>query len=248
MHAPLYATKKLSDRGGFTIVELLVVMAIISIMMTLAATVLRTAGTGRSIESGVELMESMVREAQSTAMGNDTYARLVIASDSKNNSKNSPHLRYMVVQLYKKDSKGADGSNIAPRGRWVSTSAGMTLPPGVYFSPHYSTPLQWTDGSSAQMLGQDSTRLTGKGEMRVYYVLFDEKGRFVSPVADPLTPTRAFRLVLISARRGAGRRAHDGLIPTGVDSQKRPVGAGGIVVWPRGDTSLLRTKEQIFGQ
>ena len=50
-------------KKGFTLVELLVVIAILAVVMTMAAGVLRDAGKGRGIESGVELLESLVLEA-----------------------------------------------------------------------------------------------------------------------------------------------------------------------------------------
>lgn len=252
MHASIRASMKsvrLFRRKGFTMVELLVVIAIIGILMTMSAGVLRDAGKGRSVDSGVDMLESLVREARATAQGNDTYTRLVIADDPKDQSSDSRHLRYMTVQMFRKNdnkNNGYDGTEVSQDGRWVSVSAGVMLPPGVFFSPHYSRALEWADGSGNSMIGQGSERLSGKGYTRVYYLEFDEKGRFVFPNADPLNPTRPQRLVLINGRLGSGRRAHDGVIPLELDDQNRPVGAKGIVVWPMGDVSLLRTTEQVF--
>lgn len=226
-------------------VELLVVIAIIGILMTMAASVLRDAGKGRGMESGVEMLETLVREARATAQGNDTYTRLIIVNDPRNTSPDSRHLRFMTVQMLKKEDNQYDGSDVRKEGRWVSTSSGMMLPPGVYFSPFYSKPLEWADGASGTMLGQGAAKISNKGTTRMYYIEFDEKGRFVSPSADPLTPTRPQRLVLINGRIGKGRNAHDGIIPTDLDSQKRPAGAKGIVVWPGGNTSLLRTIDHV---
>lgn len=236
---------------GFTMVELLVVIAIIGILMTMSASVLRDAGKGRGSDSGVEMLESLIQEARATAQGNDTYTRLVIANDPDDKSADSRHLRYMTVMMFKKrDNKGNgyDGSSVDQDGRWSATSAGMLLPPGVYFSPYYSTPLEWAEGTSGSMIGEGTERLSNKGFTRIYYLEFDEKGRFVSPTADPLNPTRPQRLVIINARMGSGAKAHDGIVPLELDSRKRPVGAKGVVVWPTGDTSLLRTMEQTIDE
>lgn len=236
---------------GFTMVELLVVIAIIGILMTMSASVLRDAGKGRGVESGVDMLESMIQEARATAQGNDTYTRVVIANDPQDTSADSRHLRFITVQMFKKrDNKnnGYDGSSVDQDGRWSSTTAGMLLPPGVYFSPYYSTPLEWAEGTSGSMIGEASERLSSKGYTRIYYLEFDEKGRFVSPTADPLNPTRPQRLVLINARMGSGSKAHDGIVPIELDDRKRPIGAKGIVVWPTGDTSLLRTIEQTIDE
>ncbi len=237
-----------AGRRGFTMIELLVVMVIMAVVMTMAAGVLRDAGKGRGIDSGMEMLESLVREARATAQGNDTYTRLVIANEPKDTSPDSRHLRFMTVQMLRKSesAKGNyDGTQVDQDGRWVSTSSGVLLPPGVYFSPHYSKPLDWAEGASGSMLGQETARLSGRGQTRVYYIEFDEKGRLVAPMADPLNKTRPQRLVLMNGRPGTGRRSHDGVIPVSVDKEGRPAGAKGIVVYPSGDTGRLRTIDHI---
>ena len=238
-------------KKGFTLVELLVVIAILAVVMTMAAGVLRDAGKGRGIESGVELLESLVLEARATAQGNDTYTRLIIVADPKDESPDTVHLRYMTVQIFRKDNgRGSfDGTDVAADGKWVSTSSGVALPPGVYFSPTYSKPLPREDGAVGSMIGEGVTRLPGRGQTRIYYVEFDEKGRFVAPMADPLNLTCPQRLVLINGRPGRGRHASDGIVPrdTIKDGREvRPAGAKGICLWPSGDVSLLRTDDQVF--
>ena len=238
-------------KKGFTLVELLVVIAILGLVMTMAAGVLRDAGKGRGIESGVELLESLIMEARATAQGNDTYTRLIIVADPKNDKPDTIHLRYMAVQMFRKnDGKGTfDGTDVAADGKWVSTSSGVTLPPGVFFSPTYSKPLPREGGAVGSMIGEGVTRLPGRGQTRIYYVEFDEKGRFVAPMADPLNLTCPQRLVLINGRPGTGRHAVDGIVPRDTVREgraSRPTGAKGICLWPSGDVSLLRTEEQVF--
>lgn len=235
-------------RRGFTLVELLVVMTIIGVMMTLASTVLRDTGAGRTLDSGVDLVENLIREARATALGNDTYTRLVIANDPNDTSKNSRHLRYMVVQMLRRsDGANYDATSSIPEGDWVSTSSGVLLPTGVYFSPTYSHALSWAEGSGDK-IGKDTARLTSSKRSSVYYFEFDEKGRYVAPSATPNSPSQPHRIVLINARMGKGKNAHDGLVPLQVDSQRRPVSAKGLVLWPAGNTSELRTREQIFSR
>lgn len=232
-------------RRAFTLVELLVVMAIIAIMLTLGSTVLRDSGTGRTLDSGVALVTQLIREARATAMGNDTYTRVVIATDPNDTGKDSRHLRYLVVQKLNRSEKNYDGTSTSTSGDWVSTSSGVLLPPGVYFSPYYSHALKWADGSGDR-IGTDTARLTRNTNSKVYYFEFDEKGRYVAPTAGPTSPSQPHRIVLINARMGKGRDSHDGLIPQQLDQRRRPVGVKGLVVWPAGNTSPLRTRDQIF--
>ncbi len=229
----------------------MVVMAIIGMMMTLAAGVLRDAGKGRGLDSGVDMLEAMVREARATAQGNDCYTRLIIVKDEKDKSQDSRHLRYMTVQMKRKNEnvKGTyDGTDVAGDGVWVSTSAGVKLPQGVYFSPTYSTTVKWMDADGGDMLGQEATRLAGRGMTAVYYIEFDEKGRYVAPQSSPHSTTPGQRLVVISGRRGDGPRSKDGVIPSDFDSQRRPASARGIVVWPTGDISALRTARHVYAE
>lgn len=233
---------------GFTLVELMVVMTIIGIMLTLATTVLRDTGTTRTLDSGVDLLQNLIQEARTTAVGNDTYTRLVIANDPKDTSKNSRHLRYMVVQVLRKnegEAENYDGTSHVSNGEWVSTSGGFMLPPGIYFSPSYSHTLSWADGTGDR-INTASAQLSKNKSTRIYYFEFDEKGRYVSASSNPTSPSQPHRLVLINAHPGTGRDAKDGIVPSMMDSNRQPLGAKGIVLWPAGNTSLLRTREQIF--
>lgn len=236
--------------SGFTLVELLVVIAIIGVMLSLAANVLQNPGKGRNVTSGVQMLHNMIQEARATAIGNDTCARVVIACDEEDDSHDSIHLRYMTVQKYVRDAdenKKYDGTDVVRRGEWVSTSSGSFLPQGVYFCPSYSKELLWMDNARDTMLEQDDeARLSGHGLATVYYIEFDEKGRFVTPDTKPGEPSRARRLVVIAGRRSDRSNNVDGIIPSKLDSEGRPAEASGLVLWPSGNISLMKTKEQVY--
>lgn len=234
-------------RKGFTLVELMVVMTIIAVMMSLMATVLRDPGGARTLDSGVDLLTNLIAEARATAQGNDTYTRLVIANDPNDTSRTSRHLRYVVVQMFKKTGTNNDGTSMEMQGEWVSTSSGNMLPPGVYFSPTYSQSLSWADGAGNR-IATDMVRVSRDKRVRAYCFEFDEKGRYVSPAAGPTTPSQPHRLVLINARPGKGRDSHDGIIALQLDSRRRPLSAKGLVIWPNGNTSPLRTQEQVYAR
>lgn len=236
--------------GGFTLVELLVVIAIIGVMLSLAANVLQNPGKGRNVASGVQIMRNMIQEARATAIGNDTCARVVIACDEEDDSKDSIHLRYITVQMYVRDEKenrDYDGTDVVRRGEWVSTSSGTFFPAGVYFSPTYSSELQWMENARDTPLEQDTeARLSGHGLATVYYIEFDEKGRFVTPDTRPGEPSRARRLVVIAGTRSERSGNVDGIIPSGLNKDGNPSEAHGIVLWPSGNISVMKTIEQVY--
>ncbi|MBR5213818.1 MAG: prepilin-type N-terminal cleavage/methylation domain-containing protein [Akkermansia sp.] len=235
---------------GFTLVELLVVIAIIGVMLSLAANVLQDPGKGRNVTSGVQIMQNMIQEARATAIGNDTCARVVIACDEDDSSKDSIHLRYVTVQMYVRDAtenRKYDGTDVVRKGEWVSTSSGTFLPSGVYFSPTYSRELQWMENARDTPLEQDTeARLSGHGMATVYYIEFDEKGRFVTPDTKPGEPSRARRLVVIAGMRSERNGNIDGVLPSRLDKDGNPAEARGIVLWPSGNISVMKTIEQVY--
>ncbi len=233
---------------GFTLIEMLVVITIMGILMTMAASVLDDVGKGRTVEAAVAELEGMLQEAQSTARGNDTPTRVVIIDKPEDTTRNSKHLRYAIVMMLSKKEKSDgkyDGTDVSTEGRWKSVSNGRMFPDGVFFSPTYSKPLEWAEQGDEEMLGHDMMTIAGLGPVSVYYIEFDERGRFVAPLADPLNPTAPQRLVVMKGRRASGKKYPDGITPSDLDSKNRPVGAKGVVLWPSGDTSRLRTVDQI---
>ena len=235
---------------GFTLIELLVVIAIIGVMLSLAANVLQDPGKGRNVTSGVQILQNMIQEARATAIGNDTCARVVIACDENDSSKDSIHLRYVTVQIYQRDeneNSKYDGTDVVRKGEWVSTSSGTFLPGGVYFSPTYSRELQRMDNARDTPLEQDTeARLSGHGMATVYYIEFDEKGRFVTPDTKPGEPSRARRLVVIAGTRSERNGNIDGIMPSKLDKDGNPAEARGIVLWPSGNISVMKTIEQVY--
>lgn len=239
-----------SEARGFTLVELLVVIAIIGIMLSLAANVLQNPGKDKNVTSGVQILQGMIQEARATAIGNDTHARVIIACDENDSSRDSIHLRYVTVQKFKRDAAENlkyDGSDVVRRGEWESTSSGAFLPNGVYFSPTYSRELMWMKGARDTLLDQDTeARISGHGVANVYYIEFDEKGRFVTPDTRPGEPCCARRLVVIAGTRSDRNGNVDGIVPSRFDSEGRPAEARGLVLWPNGSTSVMKTEEQVY--
>lgn len=55
-------------------------------------------------------------------------------------------------------------------------------------------------------------------------------------------------MVFIYGHPGSSKSAKDGIVPASTDNLKRPAGAKGVVVWPNGNTTRLRTIDETIQQ
>lgn len=174
------------------------------------------------------MVDGMVQEARLDAMGKGTWSRLIIVSTPEDEARNMRTLGVM--------------SKNTRTGKWHLVNRLQTLPAGFYISPTYSTLLEGskkTKGKSAARSfasrdGQDTVNLPGNRMTDIYFIEFDEEGRMSQPNA----PTR---LVVVSGSAGNGKEEK----PTPMVDGK-PGLAGGIVIYPKGNISRLRTTEQVI--
>ncbi len=240
------SSKTTFARRGFTLVELIIVVAIIAIMLALSGNMLRNAGQGQGLEYATQLVRDAVREARTEAMAKSTWARLVIVKDSdeKNSSSQTKNLHYLIV-MYQEPMRMTRSTSI-DEGDWKMSGRGVYLPSGFFVSPKYSTMLKLPRHPNDMVTRNnkefkeliDSMRISNKGNSDVYYMEFDPQGRLTAP-------GRPTRLVVIGATPDP--QAEDGIRPYPMDPKtKLPTSAAGIVVWPKGNISTLRTPEQMF--
>ena len=127
--------------GGFTLVEMLAVILVISILMTVGVMGIKNLSAGKSTQAAVAAAEGLFEEARLAAVGRGTTARVLVLTDQ--NKKKSPEFLRRILVAYK------DTEN----GQWQLANRGYLLPDGVYFSREFSkkdfaqsrTPLD-TDG------------------------------------------------------------------------------------------------------
>ena len=96
---------------GFTLVEMLVVIAIMSILMTAGAIGLSGMG-GKGVTSGVASAESLFDEARGLAMGKNLRACVLVAKNLNNDK--SLNLRRIIVASEETETKGSLSRKCAP--------------------------------------------------------------------------------------------------------------------------------------
>ena len=209
---------------GFTLVEMLVVIAIMSILMTAGAIGLGGMG-GKGVTSGVATAESLFDEARAIAVGQRTRARVMIAKDLTSNPQDN--LRRIVIASEELDSAGTPVAN-----SWILSSRGTLLPDQVFFSQNFSKKDQTKPGKDEvlfETLSGAKIKSSFTGEY--YFYEFNAEGICATPGAS---------FVL-----GSGSRTTATGQPFVTSEGKRDF--GGFVIWRNGRTSIFRSPEQIDG-
>lgn len=235
MHSPKYrqyysgSSRRLVS--GFTLVEMLIVITIITILLTVGAMGLKNMTKSSGVGAGLPIAEGIFAEARALAIGKGTEARVLIHAE--NNPQDELHrerfLRYMIVQYL--DTRGTDE---AADDRWVTASRGVTLPKGVYFVKKLS------ESSGLTLNTETNVTLPGKSDSKCYYYKFNSEGMINDPVrASGDEDNNDVPRFVIRA----------GSLPPGADEPKAIGGAkknvGGFVIWRSGRTSLFQHPNQI---
>ncbi len=213
--------KPSSRASGFTLVEMLVVIVIMSILMTAGAIGLSGMG-GKGVSSGVASVEALFDEARTIAVSQRTNVRVLVAKDLTNVPE--ANLRRVVIA---REALKKDGS--VDTGKWELVSRPLTLPDQVYFSQEYS--MKNHDSGTG---GLDVEPLQGKASTagQYYSYEFNPEGICITPGAS---------LVLGMGTRPVNAKPGD--LPRVTAAGKRDF--GGFVVWRNGRTSSFRSPEQI---
>lgn len=210
-------------KGGFTLVEMLVVIVIMSILMTAGAIGINSIG-GKGVSSGVSTAEALFDEARAIAVGKRTRARVLVAKNLTNNPEEN--LRRIVVVSEDLNTDGTPKTD-----SWSVTNRATVLPDQIYFSQKFSKKNQSSDSGVIPEMSLTGAKATFQGSY--YYYEFNAEGICTSPGASFVIGT--------GARGSSGTAATSSPKVTG--SAKRDF--GGFVVWRNGSTSTFRSPEQI---
>ena len=219
------AQPPLSHRSGFSLVELLTVIAIISILMTLSVVGIGGMLAGKGVTTAVSTTEAVFAEARTLAMGKLTNAAVLVSIQDPTNM--DTYLRRLVVAY-----KEIDPVTNKQSDEWTLASRGVTLPEKVYYSQALSCKDNKTGGGgmSKISLGGTNVKRDYQGQYLIYE--FNAEGICTTPGASFVVGTGTRAVGSSEAR------------PHVVGSAKRDF--GGFVIWRNGSTSLFHNPLQIL--
>ncbi|MGF1483668.1 MAG: Tfp pilus assembly protein FimT/FimU [Opitutales bacterium] len=116
---------RIHARKGFTLVELLTVVGVLSFLMVGLGVIFSDSGSSTSGLKNARLMVgSLINTARMHATLKGTRTRVIIYNDSEDASKQGKRLRYMGAVFLDETS-----------GNWLPINQGITLPEKIYFVP-----------------------------------------------------------------------------------------------------------------
>lgn len=204
---------------GFTMLEMLTVVAIISVLMTIGAMGIRGITSGKGTSTAMPNCESVFAEARAMAIGKNTNTRVLV--DVRDINDRSNYLRRIVIATQQLDDEGNSTD------AWILESRGYTLPEGTFFSKQFSK--ENSSDANAKMKEESYTFVGRQADSGKYVAYeFNSFGNAVKPGAS---------FVIASGARPPGQE------PQVTASAKRDF--AGFTLWQNGETTVFRDLKAI---
>lgn len=211
--------------SGFTLVEMLIVILIISILMTAGVMGLKNLSAGKGTSSAIATCESLFNEARTIAISKRCKSRLMIDVDDINSD---DYLRRVVIAHQKIDETTGE---IVPNA-WILASRAYTIPAATFYSREFSKLVDGGDIPETNMNGENFTaRYAGN------YAFYE----FNAEGIPALTPTGE-SFIGASFIIGGGIRPK-GQEPRLIRDAEKDL--AGFVIWKNGRTSAYRNPEHM---
>ncbi len=214
---------------GFTLVEILVVMAIIATLLGVGVGAIKNIASSKGVDTAVPLADSIFAQARQVAKSSGAPTRVVIYADSSgdNEDKRDRYLR-MIGVATGRDGAGLPVTDIADVTQWKLVTRASTLPSNTYFNAKLSNK-PGTATETAIFPGSTS----GKN---CYVYQFNSEGALVDPSGTPVTDGQ---FVVQAGKLRPGATA-----PDPAKNAKRDV--GGFKIWANGRMAKFRSANQII--
>jgi prepilin-type N-terminal cleavage/methylation domain-containing protein len=214
------------NKKGFTLIEMIVVMAIIATLATIGSFGIKNFSKAQGVSTAVPIAEGAMSLAKNAAMHRPSRARLLIhaTNDPTVTLNRERYLRYMIIQTL---NYGPDERRDTADDFWEFTSRGISLPDSAWFIQSLSNQV----GHEIPVL--ENVILPGNNTARCYYYEFNSQGI----LTNPLVGVKAPRFII-----SGGSMPPGSVEPIRQDDDKN---VGGFVIWKKGNTSTIKHPSQI---
>lgn len=132
--------------GGFTLLELLVVVGLISVIAMVVAGGLSGSGKSTALQAGQASAVNLLAAARTRAMASGYATRVLVQHDPQSALAGERYLRYLALEQQADD------------GSWVTLQT-ASLPSGIYLLPHQNRTPANLFGAAAAWTKLDGARL-----------------------------------------------------------------------------------------
>lgn len=209
---------------GFTLVEVLTVLVIMTVLITAGAKGIGNINAGKGVTSAVATAESLFEQARSIAMAKNCKARVLVDVDDRAGNEANYLRRIIIVH----EEIGPDG--VAIPNSWIQPNRAYLMPNGVFYSQTYSTSV-----GSETLAGANI-----KADFQGTYDYYEFNSEGIATQAAGATGANDPRSTFVV---GSGVLRAGAANPTTTASASKDL--SGFAIWRSGSSSLFRSPDQI---